>query len=159
MSSEVPIEQCRHCGTPRRIDTWCGTEECAERVAQAQAELHRLIFGDTTKESEYEYRLMCRPPGREARQWSVLRRNAVAIAHDAADCRAEGRWGEAWVERRLITHWERFDAAPDATDTTCPHGETEPHAYYFDSDGQTYCYGPDNAWFPKFGSDTTEDQG
>jgi hypothetical protein len=40
-----PMEQqfvapCRHCGTPKRIDTWCASPECAERVAQAQQEEH-----------------------------------------------------------------------------------------------------------------------
>lgn len=31
----------------------------------------------------------------------------------------------------------------------CVHGMTEIHSYYFDSDGQTMCFGPDGAWLSR----------
>jgi hypothetical protein len=33
------IRPCRYCGRAKRIDAWCGSEECAVRIAAIRAEL------------------------------------------------------------------------------------------------------------------------
>ena len=62
---------------------------------------------DTAGECPREYRVMCRPPDRDARQWSVTRTSREAIERDAQAARDEQHdWGEIWIEWRYApTPW------------------------------------------------------